>query len=278
MRNAFVLSSFVGLAYLAVLVATAQPAVRKMFRRQFNPRRLADRLQSEAFQEILRQAGINITAKRLNLFRLYLSAGILLAGYGPAFFQNEQPTTIPLILVFLVWFLTSPRPFTLGGFIYSRLTRRQQNRKNGELMSLLKLYENNKRLQDLKFEHFLKRVAPHFRLLKNDLIILSERVTDDGLHDALNWFVNQFPPNHPFVGQIRTIILATEGKEGEEAVRYLDQESHTIARISNDMYLSRWNTISAFATVVNAIPSFAMFFLIILLVLYHITLVREQVF
>jgi len=277
-RNAFVLLSFVGLAYLAVLVATAQPAVRKMFRRQLNPRRLTDRLQSEAFQEILRQAGINVTAKRMNLFRLYLSSVILFVGYFPAFIRNEKPSMVPLLLVFLIWFLTSPHRFTLGGLIYSWLSRRQQIRKNGELISLLKLYENNKRLQDLKFEHFLKRVAPHFRLLKKDLIILSERVTDDGLHDALNWFVNQFPPNHPFVGQIRTIILATEGKEGEEAVRYLDQESHTIARISNDMYLSRWNTISAFATVVNAIPSFAMFFLIILLVLYHITLVREQVF
>lgn len=278
MRNAFVLLSFVGLAYFAMLVATSQPTVRSMFRRQLNIKRLTDRLHSEAFQEILRKSGISLSAKRFNLFRIFLSAVVLVVGYGSVIFRNEPPTPIPLLLIFLIWYATSPHRYTLGGVIYSALQKRQITKKNGELISFLKLYENNKRLQNLSIEHFLKRIAPHFRLLRKELIILSERVTDDGVQEALNWFVRQFPPDHPYVGQIRTIIMVTEGKEGEEVVKYLDQESYTIARISNDLYLSRWNFISTLATVVNAIPSMAMFALIIALVLYNIRLVQNTPF
>jgi len=275
MRNLFFLLVLASLAYIAVLVATSQPRIRSMFRRQLNPNRLADRLQSEVLQEILRQSGVQISAKRFNLFRIVLILLVILVGYGTSFFQNEKPTMLPLLLAFVVWFATSPHRHTLGGLIFSRLQKRQYNKKNGELISFLKLYEHNKRLQNLNFEHFVKRISPHFSLIHKELVILSERVTDDGLQDALEWFVRQFPKDHPFVGQIRTIILATEGVDGEEVVKYLDEESKTIARISNDLYLSRWNTISAFATLINALPSLAMFFLVILLVLYNISIVKN---
>lgn len=234
------------------------------------------KLQSEALQQVLRNAGLNVSAKRFNFFRIFTSALLLFLGYGSAIVRGEDLAITPLAIVFLLWFSTSPNRFTLGGLIYSRLKKFQTIKRNGELMSFLKLYENNKRLNNLRFEHFLKRVAPHFTLIGKELIILSERVTDEGLEEGLKWFSAQYP-NHPFVPNICTIILATEEREGEDVIQYLDQESHTIARISNDLYMSRWNTLSSLVTVLNSFPSFAMFFLIIILVVYYTVLVQSQI-
>lgn len=276
MRTIFMLMSTTGFVYIAVLVATREPQIRRRFRRQLDPKRWIEKLESSVFQEILREAGIRIPSQKINLFRLLASLSILTIGYGPALW-GKQPGLEPVLTVFLLWFATTPRPYTLGWMFYNQLKKRRINRKNGELVALLKLYENNKRIQNLKFEHFLKHVSNYFQLLKKELITLSERVTDDGLQPALDWFVKQFPESHPFVGQIRTIILATEGKEGEEAAQVLDQESQTISKICNDLYLGRWNTFSTFATVLNALPSFAMFLLIIVLVLYNISLAQSQI-
>jgi hypothetical protein len=273
MRSVFILLTIAGLSYMAVLIATTQPKIRSMFRRQLSPERLTERLQSDVMQEILRQSGIQMSAKQFNLFRIFFSLLVLVVGYVSMMIQNDLNLT-PLFIVFLIWFSTTPQRYTLGSIIFAKLQQRQLNKKNGELMAFLKLYENNKRVQNLRFEHFVKRVSPHFRLLGKELIILSERATDDGLQHALDWFVKQFPGDHPFVGQIRTIILATEEKEGEEVVKYLDQESNTIARISNDLYLSRWSTISTYATVINALPSLGMLALVVILCVYQATLVN----
>jgi hypothetical protein len=166
---------------------------------------------------------------------------------------------------------------TLGWFVYTRLKKRRDRRKDRELIALVRLYEQNKRSQDLKLDVFLKHVASNFQLLRRELITLSERITDDGVESAMHWFSRLFP-DHPFAGQICTIILATELLPPTDAVEYLEQESHTIAQISGGLYMERWNTLSTVATMVNALPSFMMFFLVIALVLYHISTVKNALF
>lgn len=276
MRYIFLLLAAGGLAWMATLMATADAKIRKRLYRRLDAKRLADQLHNDSLQKALSDAGFSISAKRFNLFRLLIILTILVTELGSSFITGER-SVWPLFMVFLIWFTTTPRPMTLGWFVYTKLKQRRERQKNRELIALIRLYEQNKRGQNLKLDVFLKRVANHFEFLGKELIALSERVTDDGLEDAIRWFTSLFP-DHPFAGQIGTILLATEQLPSEEAVPYLEQESHTIARISSDLYAERWNTLSTLALIVNATPSFAMFFLVIALVLYHITSIQNLLF
>lgn len=276
MRYIFLLLAAGGLAWMATLMATADAKIRKRLYRRLDAKHLADQLHNDSLQKALSDAGFSISAKRFNLFRLLIILTILVTELGSSFITGER-SVWPLFMVFLIWFTTTPRPMTLGWFVYTKLKQRRERQKNRELIALIRLYEQNKRGQHLKLDVFLKRVANHFEFLGKELIALSERVTDDGLEDAIRWFTSLFP-DHPFAGQIGTILLATEQLPSEEAVPYLEQESHTIARISSDLYAERWNTLSTLALIVNATPSFAMFFLVIALVLYHITSIQNLLF
>lgn len=276
MRYIFLLLAAGGLAWMATLMATADAKIRKRLYRRLDEKRLANQLHNDSLQKALSDAGFSISAKRFNLFRLLIILTILVTELGSSFITGER-SVWPLFMVFLIWFTTTPRPMTLGWFVYTKLKQRRERQKNRELIALIRLYEQNKRGQNLKLDVFLKRVANHFEFLGKELIALSERVTDDGLEDAIRWFTSLFP-DHPFAGQIGTILLATEQLPSEEAVPYLEQESHTIARISSDLYAERWNTLSTLALIVNATPSFAMFFLVIALVLYHITSIQNLLF
>jgi len=276
MRYIFLLLAAGGLAWMATLMATADAKIRKRLYRRLDAKHLADQLHNDSLQKALSDAGFSISAKRFNLFRLLIILTILAIEMGSFFISGER-SVWPLFMVFLIWFTTTPRPMTLGWFVYSKLKQRRERKKNRELIALIRLYEQNKRGQSLKLEVFLKRVANHFELLRKEMIALSERVTDDGLDNAIRWFISLYP-DHPFAGHIGTIILATEHLPPTEAVAYLEQESHTIARISSGLYIERWNTLSTVATMVNATPSFAMFFLVIALVLYHISLIKNVLF
>lgn len=277
MRLTFQLLAAGGIAYLATLIAVLDTKVRRRLYPQLDMKRWAEKLHSDSIQTILHNAGIMISAKQFNLFRLLLSVALLILGYVPSILTLNKPSLLPIIFVLLLWFTTSPRPMTLGWFIYTGLKKRRDRRKNRELIALVRLYEQNKRNQNLKLDVFLKHVASNFHLLRRELITLSERITDDGLESAIQWFSQLFP-GHPFAGQICTIILTTESLPTNDAVDYLEQESHTIAKISSSLYLERWNTISTVATMVNAIPSVMMFFLVITLVLYHILRVKSTLF
>ena len=276
MRYIFLLLAAGGLAWMATLMATADAKIRKRLYRRLDAKRLADQLHNDSLQKALSDAGFSISAKRINLFRLLIILTILATELGSSFITGER-SVWPLFMVFLIWFTTTPRPMTLGWFVYTKLKQRRERQKNRELIALIRLYEQNKRGQNLKLDVFLKRVANHFEFLGKEVIALSERVTDDGLEKAIQWFTSRFP-DHPFAGQIGTILLATEQLPSEEAVSYLEQESHTIAQISSDLYAERWNTLSTLALIVNATPSFAMFFLVIALVLYHITSIQNLLF
>jgi len=276
MRYIFLLLAAGGLAWMATLMATADAKIRKRLYRRLDAKRLADQLHNDSLQKALSDAGFSISAKRFNLFRLLIILTILVTELGSSFITGER-SVWPLFMVFLIWFTTTPRPMTLGWFVYTKLKQRRERQKNRELIALIRLYEQNKRGQNLKLDVFLKRVANHFEFLGKELIALSERVTDDGLDNAIRWFISLYP-DHPFAGHIGTIILATEHLPPTEAVAYLEQESHTIARISSGLYIERWNTLSTVATMVNATPSFAMFFLVIALVLYHITSIQNLLF
>lgn len=276
MRYIFLLLAAGGLAWMATLMATADAKIRKRLYRRLDAKRLADQLHNDSLQKALSDAGFSISAKRFNLFRLLIILTILVTELGSSFITGER-SVWPLFMVFLIWFTTTPRPMTLGWFVYSKLKQRRERRKNRELIALIRLYEQNKRSQNLKLDVFLKRVGNHFEFLRKEVIALSERVTDDGLENAVRWFTSQFP-DHPFAGQIGTILLATEQLPSEEAVSYLEQESHTIARISSNLYAERWNTLSTLALIVNATPSYTMFFLVIALVLYHMSTVKNSLF
>lgn len=275
MRELFLFLVAGGLAWLATIIATLDPKTRKRLYQRIDLKRFTDRLHNDALQKALYDAGFTITAKRFNLFRMLTSLAILAVGYGSSFIYGER-TIVPMMLVFFLWFTTSPRPMTLGWFVYNRLRIRRDRHKDRELIALVRLYEQNKRGQNLKLDVFIKRIAPYFQMIRKELILLSERITDDGTEKAMQFFSSLFP-GHPFARQVVTIILATEHLPPEEAIVYLEQESHTIAKISSDLYMERWSTLSTIATVVNATPSFTMFFLVIALVLYHIASVKDAI-
>lgn len=281
MQQIFVFIFLIGLVSLVTLILiAANPYKASSYRQQLHPSRLINRLQSQKLQEILDHAGIDMTAKFYNLFRWGAAITYLVFDGIERWIDHEAYSFRPFLIALLWIVCTSPLRYAPIGWLFRKLQFNRMIKKNGELISFLRLYANNRLKQRgyVQLSAFCDSVADYFKLIGKDIKALSLRLVEDDTEPALDWFVGRFPKNHPFIKDIRSIVLAAESfNHAEEAREFLKQQNESIANISRDQYASRWKFIGELANIFNTIPSILTTLMLLVLVLIHITISKGYV-
>ncbi|WP_150265727.1 hypothetical protein [Paenibacillus tepidiphilus] len=279
MERLLLLMAVLGVVYLALLVfvSSSSKQERYMLRLGIKWKALGEKVHNEQLQRTLNQSGLTLSAGKLILFR-YSAALIYLALKVISGFIKQLPLSLSeLLIAALILLVTSPNRYLPFGWLLAWLQRRTLIQKDGELISFIRLYENNRLRKRgyVQFGAFCTGVAAHFLHIRQDLYELSERAVDEGTEQAIEWFCGQFPAGHPFINDIRSILLATEGMDDDtEAANYLREQGQIIAKISSDQYLKKWSTIGDLATIINVIPSIATFLMIVSLAMQYILLIK----
>jgi hypothetical protein len=268
-----------GVVYLSLLVfvSSSSRQERYVLRLGVKWRALGERVHNERLQQLLNQSGLPISAGRLTLFR-YSAALMYLVVQTAGDFIRAQPLSVyDLLVAVLILAVTSPLRYLPLGWLLAWLHQKTLIQKDGELISFIRLYENNRLRKRgyVEFGDFCAGTANHFTYIRQDLYELSERAVDEGSERAIEWFCGEFPENHTFINDIRSILLATEGMDDDhEAANYLREQGKMITKISSDQYLKKWSFIGDISTIINVIPSIATFLMIVSLSMQYIMLIK----
>lgn len=279
MERLLLLLAVIGVAYLALLVfiSTAGRQERYFIRLGAGVKALGERMSNDRLQHLLSGSGLPLSAGKIMLFR-YAAAFIYLLVQAIGDFIRASPFSLfDLLVAVLIVAVTSPMRYLPFGWLLGWLQQRSLIQKDGELISFIRLYENNRlrRRGYTQFGAFCAASANHFQHIRQDLYELSERAVDEGSERAIEWFCSTFPEHHAFISDIRSILLATEAMDDDfEAAKYLQEQAKTIAKISSDQYLKKWSFIGDVATIVNVVPSIATFLMIVSLAMQYIMLIK----
>ncbi|KAA9004932.1 hypothetical protein F4V43_09940 [Paenibacillus spiritus] len=273
------LVAILGVLYLACMALIGAESGRERYLKRLGRRweAVGERLKASSLQQLLDGAGLTVSARSVSLLRygallLYLGVQSL-----SCFLRKEPPAASDGLTVLMLLLVSSPARFMPMGWLLRWMNRRVLLQKDSELISFLRLYENNRlrRRGYVQFGQFCAESAGHFHYLRQDLYRLSEVAVDEGNEEAIEWFCSRFGSGHSLIGEVRSILLATEGMDDDlEAAAYLREQGHMIARMSSDQYLRRWSMIGDVASVINVIPSVAIFLMIVVLAMQYIMLIK----
>lgn len=275
------LIAIVGISYfaLAVFLGLAKQSQRAFYRNKLSLQAVQVRFKSEIFQEMLDRARIPYKAQSLNYFRLVIIIMVVLFELIGSFLRKTALTGSDFLIPAALFYVTTPNRFSPLGWVLKGREQSITTKKDGELVSFLKQYENNRKRSKgyLDFGAFCNQVSSSFTYLRSDLKELAERSTDDGVEEAILWFCNSFPANHHFIADIRSILLATEGMQSnDDAVLYLKEQSNTIAKISSDHYQKKWKKIGDNATIFNTLPSLMTILMMVVLAILYIGVIQNN--
>lgn len=279
MDRLLLLITVIGIVYFALLVfvSTSSKQERYLVRLGIRWNALGERVERDRLQQLLNDSGLSISARKVTLFR-YSAALIYLLTQLLSDFIRSNPFSIydPLIAL-LILVISSPMPYFPFGWVLAWLHQKTVIQKDGELISFIRLYENNRLRKRgyVQFGAFCGSTAGHFQYIRQDLYELSERAIDEGVEGAIEWFCAKFPDNHSFINDIRSILLATEGMDDDtEAANYLREQGKIISKISSDQYLKKWSFIGDLFTIINVIPSISTFLMIVAMAMQYILLIK----
>lgn len=240
-------------------------------------RAFGERLHNERLQQLLNRSGLTISAGKIMLFRYSAALLYLLVQATGDFIRSESMSVYDPLIALLILLVTSPQRVLPLGWLLAWLHQRTLIQQDGELISFIRLYENNRLRKRgyVEFGAFCAGTASHFNYIRQELYELSERAVDEGTERAIEWFCGRFPGNHAFINDIRSILLATEGMDDDhEAAKYLREQGKIITKISSDQYLKKWSFIGDISTIINVIPSIATFLMIVSLAMQYIMLIK----
>lgn len=281
MDRLLLLVAVCGVAYLALLVFVSSSSKQERYALRLGVKwkALGEKVQNQRLQQLLQSAGLSISAGKITLFR-YSAALIYVAVQAVGDFIREVPFSMAdLLIAMLILIISSPKRYLPFGWLLSWLYQKTLIQKDGELISFIRLYENNRLRKRgyVQFGSFCAGTASHFHYIRQDLYELSERAVDEGTERAIEWFCGNFPAGHAFINDIRSILLATEGMDDDtEAANYLREQGKIITKISSDQYLKKWTFIGDISTIINVIPSIATFLMIVSLAMQYIMLIKEN--
>lgn len=278
MDRLLLLIAVLGVVYLALLVfvSSSSKQERYLFRLGLKLN-FGKRMGNERLQHLLNQSGLSIPASRITLFRYAAALLYFIVQIAGDFIRRDSFSIYDLLIPLLILLITSPSKLLPFGWLLSWLHQKTKIQKDGELISFIRLYENNRLRKHgyMQFGAFCAGAAEHFQYIRHDLYELSERSVDDGAERAIEWFCGKFSDNHVFINDIRSILLATEGMDNDtEAAQYLREQSKIIAKISSDQYLKKWSFIGEVSSIINVVPSIATFLMIVSLAMQYIMLIK----
>ena len=268
-----------GIVYVALLVfvSTSSKQERYILRLGLKWKSLEERVQDDRLQRVLNDSGLSISARKITMFRYSAALIYLVIQVVSNFVRSESFSVYDPLIAVLILMVSSPIRYFPLGWILAWLHQNTLIQKDGELISFIRLYENNRLRKRgyVQFGAFCGSTAGHFQYIRQDLYELSERAVDEGVEGAIEWFCAKFPDNHSFINDIRSILLATEGMDDDtEAANYLREQGKIIAKISSDQYLKKWSFIGDLSTIINVIPSIATFLMIVSLAMQYILLIK----
>lgn len=268
-----------GIVYVALLVfvSTSSKQERYILRLGLKWKSLEERVQDDRLQRVLNDSGLSISARKITMFRYSAALIYLVIQVVSNFVRSESFSVYDPLIAVLILMVSSPIRYFPLGWILTWLHQKTLIQKDGELISFIRLYENNRLRKRgyVQFGAFCGSTAGHFQYIRQDLYELSERAVDEGVEGAIEWFCAKFPDNHSFINDIRSILLATEGMDDDtEAANYLREQGKIIAKISSDQYLKKWSFIGDLSTIINVIPSIATFLMIVSLAMQYILLIK----
>ncbi|WP_238652518.1 hypothetical protein [Paenibacillus piscarius] len=279
MNRVLLLIAVAGIVHLALLVfvSSSSRQERYMLRLGVTWRAFGERLHNERLQQLLNRSGLPVSAGKITLFRYAAALLYLVVQVTGDFIRSEPVSVYDPLIALLILLITSPQRVLPLGWLLAWLHQRTLIQQDGELISFIRLYENNRLRKRgyVEFGAFCAGTASHFNYIRQDLYELSERAVDEGTERAIEWFCGRFPGNHAFINDIRSILLATEGMDDDyEAAKYLREQGKIITKISSDQYLKKWSFIGDISTIINVIPSIATFLMIVSLAMQYIMLIK----
>lgn len=279
MDRLFTLISTFGIAYFALLVflSMSKNHERDLFRKQINIRAVMMKFQSDKFQEKLDNSGYPIKSQNVNFIRYATALIFLLFLFLSSYVKGNAMSLKDVLIPIAILVVSSSRAYLPLGWFLNKKFQQNVLHKDGEIVSFLKQYQNN-RLRNrgyIEFGAFCTQVAPTFEYLRNDLNELAEKATDDGVEEAIKHFCDKFPVDHHFMSNVRSILLATESMaDNNDAIEYLKKQNTAISKISSDHYQKKWTRIGDWAGIINVIPSISTFLMIVMLSLQYIMLLK----
>lgn len=281
MDRLLLLITVIGIVYIALLVfvSSSSKQERYLVRLGLRWNAFGERLEGDRLQQLLNDSGLSIPARKLTLFRYSAALIYLLAQLVSDFIRADSFSIYDPLIALLILVISSPMRYFPFGWVLAWLHQKTVIQKDGELISFIRLYENNRLRKRgyVQFGAFCGSTAGHFQYIRQDLYELSERAVDEGVEGAIEWFCAKFPDNHSFINDIRSILLATEGMDDDtEAANYLREQGKIISKISSDQYLKKWSFIGDLSTIINVIPSIATFLMIVAMAMQYILLIKEN--
>lgn len=279
MERLLLLVAVCGVVYLSLLVFVSSSTRQERYALRLGIKwaSFGEKLQNERPQQLLQASGLSVSAGKITIFR-YSAALIYLAVQGIGSFVRVAPFSgMDLLVALLILIISSPMRYLPFGWLLAWLYQKTLIQKDGELISFIRLYENNRLRKRgyVQFGAFCAGTANQFHYIRQDLYELSERAVDEGTEKAIEWFCGKFPESHAFINDIRSILLATEGMDDDtEAANYLREQGKIITKISSDQYLKKWSFIGDVSTLINVIPSIATFLMIVSLAMQYIMLIK----
>lgn len=145
MDRLLLLISILGVVYLSLLVfVSSSRQERYVHRLGVKWKALGERVQNERLQQLLHGSGLSISASKITLFR-YSAALIYLAVQVTGDFIRAVPFSIyDLLIAVLILLITSPLRYLPFGWLLAWLHQKALIQKDGELISFIRLYENNR--------------------------------------------------------------------------------------------------------------------------------------
>ncbi|OKP97434.1 hypothetical protein [Paenibacillus sp. P46E] len=279
MDRLLLLIAVLGIVYLSLLVFVSSSSRQERYLLRLGTRWkiIGERMHNERLQLLLNNSGLTLSAGKITLFRYSAALIYLLVQGAGDFLRSEVFSIYDLLVAVLILLITSPLRYLPLGWLLAWLHQKTLIQKDGELISFIRLYENNRLRKRgyVQFGAFCAGTAGHFNYIRQDLYELSERAVDEGTERAIEWFCGKFPDNHAFINDIRSILLATEGMDDDtEAANYLREQGKIITKISSDQYLKKWSFIGDVSTIINVIPSIATFLMIVSLAMQYILLIK----
>lgn len=279
MDRLLLLIAVFGIVYVALLVfvSSSSKQERYLLRLGLKWKSLGERAQGDKLQQVLDDSGLSISAGKITLFRYSAALLYLILQVASDFIRSDSFSVYDPLIAVLILIVSSPKRYLPLGWLLTWFHQKTVIQKDGELISFIRLYENNRLRKRgyVQFGAFCGSTAGHFQYIRQDLYELSERAVDEGVEGAIEWFCAKFPDNHSFINDIRSILLATEGMDDDtEAANYLREQGKIIAKISSDQYLKKWSFIGDISTIINVIPSIATFLMIVSLAMQYILLIK----
>ena len=281
MRSFFVFVALVGVTLLSVFVlSAANPAFFNRYKRKVDVKSFLDKLHDEVLDEALERAGFRVRSYFFNSLRYGFLAVLTVFAFAQYYFVKDAKDFIVSLFVGVGWFVfTHPGQSMPFGFLLKRMAYSRAEAKNGQLLSFIQLYKSDRSRpgKRTQFWNFCYQAASNFPLLEKDLIRLASKATEEGIESALDWFQGLFPKDHPFAGEILSMVLSAEKAQNREAVKNaLERQGELLAKISSSRYTIRWKTLGDFLTAVNTLPAIVIIMTMVILILKYITIISKN--